>query len=74
MLAKALGNDNLFSRSEVLYYLMFSPDIPCGVVVAEGVWWSEFAPGKSTVNALVSQRLTDRGGGSTIYDNRVDVR
>ena len=26
------------------------------------------------VNALTSQRLTDRGAGSTFYDNRVDVR
>jgi hypothetical protein len=26
------------------------------------------------VNALTSQRLTDEGGGSTFYDNRVDVR
>jgi hypothetical protein len=26
------------------------------------------------VNALTSQRLTDEAGGSTFYDNRVDVR
>jgi hypothetical protein len=38
------------------------------------VWWRRFAPGDRTVNALTSQRLTDRGGGSTFYDNRVDVR
>jgi len=43
-------------------------------VVAEGVWWTEFAPGARTVNALVSQRLTDEGHGSTFYDNMVDVR
>ena len=45
-----------------------------GLVVAEGVWWAVHAPGDRTVNALTSQRLTDLGGGSTFYDNRVDVR
>lgn len=45
-----------------------------GVAVVEGVAWSEFSRSRATVNALTSQRLTDRGGGSTFYDNRVDVR
>jgi len=49
-------------------------EVQKGVVVAEGVWWLEFAPGNRSVNALVSQRLTDEAGGSTFYDNRVDVR
>jgi hypothetical protein len=31
-------------------------------------------PGKRNVNALTSQRLTDQAGGSTFYDNRVEVR
>jgi hypothetical protein len=26
------------------------------------------------VNALTSQKLTDRAGGSTFYDNTVDVK
>jgi anaerobic selenocysteine-containing dehydrogenase len=47
---------------------------PPGVAVAEGVWWLEFVPGNRSVNALVSQRLTDRGEGSTFYDNRIEVR
>lgn len=59
---------------EVEFLLALSPKIPPGLVVAEGVWWLEFAPGRRTVNALTSQRLTDQGGGSTFYDNRVDVR
>lgn len=58
---------------EVLFVLHVTPRVPTGVVVAEGVWWLEFAPGSRTVNALTSQRLTDRGGGSTFYDNRVEV-
>ena len=58
---------------EVDFFLGVTERTPTGVVVAEGVWWQEFAPGERTVNALVSQRLTDRGNGSTFYDNRVEV-
>ena len=59
---------------EVRFQLSLTPKVPGGLVVAEGVWWRVFAPGDRTVNALTSQRLTDQGGGSTFYDNRVDVR
>ena len=59
---------------EVAFTLEVTDKVPPGVAVAEGVWWQRFAPGDRTVNALTSQRLTDRGGGSTFYDNRVDVR
>jgi anaerobic selenocysteine-containing dehydrogenase len=62
------------SLGEVDFLASPSPRVPPSVVVAEGVWWLEFAPGKRTVNALTSQRLTDQGGGSTFYDNRVDLR
>jgi anaerobic selenocysteine-containing dehydrogenase len=59
---------------EVAFLLRVTPKVPRGVVVAEGVWWLAYAPGSRSVNALTSQRLTDRGEGSTFYDNRVDVR
>ena len=59
---------------EVRFQLAATAKVPRGLVVAEGVWWTVFAPGERTVNALTSQRLTDQGGGSTFYDNRVDVR
>jgi len=59
---------------EVTFLLAETERVPAGVVVAEGVWWKQFAPGERTVNALTSQRLTDQGGGSTFYDNRVDLR
>lgn len=59
---------------EVSFWLEVTGRVPAGVVVAEGVWWIEFAPGKRTVNALVSQRLTDEGNGSTFYDNLVNIR
>jgi len=59
---------------EVTFFLKVTDAVQNGVVVAEGVWWLDFAPGRRSVNALVSQRLTDEAGGSTFYDNRVDVR
>ena len=59
---------------KVSFVLHITPKIPSGVVVAEGVWWLNHCPGPRSVNALTSQRLTDQGGGSTFYDNTVDVR
>jgi anaerobic selenocysteine-containing dehydrogenase len=59
---------------EVIFILDVTLKVPAGLVVAEGIWWLEFAPGSRSVNALTSQRLTDRGGGSTFCDNRVEVR
>lgn len=59
---------------EVQLLAEVSDRIPAGIAVVEGVAWSEFSGGGATVNALTSQRLTDRGNGSTFYDNRVEVR
>jgi anaerobic selenocysteine-containing dehydrogenase len=59
---------------EVAFDLSVTDKVPGGVVVAEGVWWLAHASGTRSVNALTSQRLTDEAGGSTFYDNRVDVR
>jgi anaerobic selenocysteine-containing dehydrogenase len=59
---------------EAVFILQVTDKVPAGVAVAEGVWWLEFAPGARTVNVLTSQRLTDQGGGSTFYDNCIDVR
>ncbi|MGI6657165.1 MAG: molybdopterin-containing oxidoreductase family protein [Desulfobulbus sp.] len=61
-------------RGEVAFVLSVTERVPPGVAVAEGVWWAAYAPGESTVNALTSQRLTDRGEGSTLCDNRVDIK
>ena len=59
---------------EVSFILQLTPRVPPRVVVAAGVWWLEHCPGRRSVNALTSQRLTDMGRGSTLYDNTVDVR
>ena len=59
---------------EVSFILHITPDVPSGVVVAEGVWWLKHCAGSRSVNALTSQQLTDQGAGSTFYDNTVDVK
>ncbi len=59
---------------KVEFYLQIDDRVPAGLAVAEGVWWIEFAPGTRTVNTLTAQKLTDQGGGSTFYDNRIDIR
>jgi len=61
-------------RGEVGFTLKVSERVPAGTVVTEGVWWSEFIPDRRGVNALTSQRLTDGGRGSTLYDVAVEVR
>jgi anaerobic selenocysteine-containing dehydrogenase len=58
---------------EVAFVLRVTDAVPPGVAVAEGVH-SLLAGNARNVNALTSQRLTDSGGGSTFYDNRVEVR
>jgi anaerobic selenocysteine-containing dehydrogenase len=49
-------------------------DVPPGIAVVEGVHWSRDTAEGRNVNWLTSQRLTDEAGGSTFYDNRIDVR
>ncbi|TWJ33565.1 molybdopterin-dependent oxidoreductase [Geobacter argillaceus] len=66
----AVGNQ----EGEALFMLTVTERVPAGTVVTEGVWWGEFIDGKRGVNTLTSQRLTDRGNGSTLYDVAVEVR
>ena len=61
-------------RGEVQFILKLTTKVPVGVVVTEGLFCNEHALGEHTVNALTSQRLTDRAAGSTLYDVKVDVR
>jgi anaerobic selenocysteine-containing dehydrogenase len=44
-----------------------------GVVSAPAVRWAKRSPGGRSANALVSERLTDRGGGPTFYSCLVQV-
>ena len=61
-------------RGEVTFLLKITTKVPPGVLVADGISWLRDAPGKRTINALTSQRMTDCAHGSTFYDTRVDVR
>lgn len=61
-------------HGEAAFTLKVTERVPIGTVVTEGVWWREFIPGERGVNALTSQRLTDGGRGSTLYDVAVEVR
>ncbi len=66
---------NVFNTlGQVSFFLRVSERTPPGTVVSEGVWWLEFVPGDWGVNALTSQRLTDSGRGSTLYDVTVEVQ
>jgi len=67
--AVRLSND----RGECLYDAEVTEDTREGVVVAEGLWWAKHTPAGRSVNALVSTRLTDLGGGSTFHCNLVEV-
>jgi hypothetical protein len=44
-----------------------------GVPVALSIWWKKLSPDGKNVNEVVSQALTDLGGGATFYDCLVDV-
>ena len=59
---------------EVAFILKTTEKVPDKVAVADGVAWLRDAPGEKTVNALTSQRFTDRGHGSTFYDTKIDLR
>lgn len=61
-------------RGEVDFKLKITAKVPKSVVVTQGVWWIENTPGNRSVNALTSQRLTDKGNGSTFYDVKVNIK
>jgi anaerobic selenocysteine-containing dehydrogenase len=44
-----------------------------GVVVSPSVWWNKLSPGKTNINQLTSQALTDMGGGATFYDALIEI-
>ncbi|HLW79431.1 MAG TPA: molybdopterin-dependent oxidoreductase, partial [Terriglobia bacterium] len=60
-------------RGECRYCAEVTEDTRSGVVVAEGLWWAKHTPGGRSINTLVSNRLTDLGGGSTFQCNLVEV-
>jgi anaerobic selenocysteine-containing dehydrogenase len=61
------------AQGEVSFVLEVTDAVPPGIAVAEGVHSIQQGNARN-VNGLTSQRLADTGGGSTFYDNRIDVR
>ena len=59
--------------AEVEFYLKVTEKVKKGTVIAEGVYTMEQAPGPFTVNALMSERLSDMGEATTMNDNAVEV-
>jgi hypothetical protein len=46
-----------------------------GTLVTLGVWWqSQSSDTKVAINALMADRPTDQGWGSTFYDVQVHIR
>jgi anaerobic selenocysteine-containing dehydrogenase len=61
------------AQGEVSFVLEVTDAVPPGIAVAEGVHSIQQGNARN-VNGLTSQRLADTGGGSTFYDNRIEVR
>lgn len=53
--------------------LKITEQVPPGTVVSEGVYRLDCSQSGRGINALTSQRLTDCGEGSTLYDVAVEV-
>lgn len=62
---------NGFGDIEVV--LKVTQQVQPGIVVSEGVYWLDRSRSGRGINSLTSQRLTDRGEGSTLYDLAVEV-
>jgi anaerobic selenocysteine-containing dehydrogenase len=60
-------------RGELLLRVKVVDDVVPGTVVAPGVWWSKFSPGRKNINQLVPQDEADMGAGALFYDIRVEI-
>jgi anaerobic selenocysteine-containing dehydrogenase len=61
-------------RGHIQMWARLTEDVPRGIAVAEGVWWTKYTPDGKSINLLTHERLTDMGWGSTLHDNRVSLR
>jgi anaerobic selenocysteine-containing dehydrogenase len=60
-------------RGSCLLAARVDGSVPPGVVSAPATRWGKRAEGHRNVNALTSERLTDAGGGPTLYSCLVEV-
>lgn len=61
------------NRGSCLLVAMVDASVSPGVVCAPATRWPKLAPAYRNVNALTSERLTDKGGGPTFYSCLVQV-
>jgi anaerobic selenocysteine-containing dehydrogenase len=61
------------ARGAAVFVAVVDETVRPGVVCAPAVRWAKRAPGGNNVNALISERLTDAGGGPTFYNCLVEV-
>ncbi len=60
--------------SSVCFEAMVTDQIAPGNAVCEGVYRRDACPGGRSFNALTSERLSDLADGTTMNDNRVEIR
>jgi len=60
-------------RGSCLLVAKIDASVPPGVVCAPSTRWAKLSPAFRNVNALTSERLTDKGGGPTFYSCLVQV-
>jgi anaerobic selenocysteine-containing dehydrogenase len=60
-------------RGACLLVAKIDASVPRGVVSAPSTRWAKKSPAFRNVNALTSERLTDKGGGATFYSCLVQV-
>lgn len=59
--------------AHVHFYAAVTDAVPSGTAVAEGVYTLRQSINGLTVNALLSQKLTDYGRAATLCDNTIDI-
>jgi len=62
-------------RGSVKIKAYYDDEVQQGTLVTLGVWWqSQSSDTKVAINALMADRPTDQGWGSTFYDVQVHIR
>lgn len=76
--ARGIADGNIIEAYNDLAHVQFfadvSDDVLSGTVIAEGVYGIEESLTELTVNALLSERLTDDGRASSLCDNTIEIK
>lgn len=60
-------------RGEVELTAKVTGNLIAGTVLAPGIWWAKFSPGRRNINQITPADETDMGASATFYDVRVWV-